>query len=186
MKSLTIQMSAVSLIYRLRPKDMVITTQPAQDITSVEQWFEHQANALKLLAPVPGLAEVKNVLERHLPERVRRLSRHIAETESAENWLKIILKSSTVIRLWPVSNQAITIAVDCSGNLRLAQKQFELIQSPEFRAARRELGIDQHWSLVIPGFPLQLLKQSELLDFLYEQLAKNEQQCVTEAIAFYS
>jgi hypothetical protein len=185
MKSSIIQMSAVTLIYRPRPKDMVITTQPTQDITSVEQWFEQQANALKLLAPIPGLAKVKDVLERNLPERVNRISRHISEPESAENWLKIILKSSAVIRLWPMSSQATTIAVDCSGNLRLAQKQFELIQSPEFRAARRELGIDQHWSVVIPGFPLQLPKQSELLDFLYGQLSKNEQQSVTEAIAFY-
>jgi hypothetical protein len=156
-----------------------------QEITSVEQWFEHQANALKLLAPVPGLAKVKDVLERHLPERVNRISRHISEPESAENWLKIILKSSTVIRLWPMSSQATTIAVDCSGNLRLAQKQFELIQSPEFRAARRELEINQHWSVVIPGFPLQLPKHSALLDFLYEQLAKNEQRFMAEAIAFY-
>lgn len=178
-------MSAVSLIYRPRPKDMVISTLPTQEITSVEQWFEHQAKALNLLAPMPNLDEVKNVLERHLPGRVNRISRHISEPERAENWLKIILKSSAVIRLWPVSHQATTIAVDCSGNLRLAQKQFELIQSPEFCAARCELGIDQHWSLVIPGFPLQLPKQSELLDFLYEQLAKNEQQAVTEAIAVY-
>jgi hypothetical protein len=178
-------MSAVSLIYCPRPKDMVITTQSTQEITSVEQWFEHQANALKLLAPVPDLAEVKDVLERNLPGRVNRISRHISEPERAENWLKIILKSSTVIRLWPVSSQATTIAVDCSGNLRLAQKQFESIQSPEFRAARRELAIDQHWFLVIPGFPLQLPKQSELLDFLYEQLSKNEQRSVSEAIAVY-
>lgn len=185
MKVLTVQMSAVSLIYRPKPKYMVIATPPIQDISSVEQWFEFQVNALRLLAPLPDLATVTDVLQRHLPERVHRLSRHITEPESAENWFKIILKSSKVIRLWPSMGQSITIAVDCSGNLRLAQKQFEWIQSPEFRAARRELGIDQHWSVVIPGFPLQLPTQSELLDFLYEQLAKNEQRSTTEAIAFY-
>jgi hypothetical protein len=125
------------------------------------------------------------VLERCLPGRVHRLSRHIAKPESAENWLKIILKSSKVIQLQPLSGQLITIAVDCSGNLKLAQKQFELIQSSEFREARRELGIDQHWSIIIPGFPLQLPKQSELLDFLYEQLSQNEQHSVTEAITVY-
>jgi hypothetical protein len=179
-------MSAVSLIYRPRAKDMVIAAQPIQELTSVEQWFKHQATALKLLAPIPDLASVKDVLERNLPGRVNRISRHISDPESAENWLKIILKSSTVIRLWPESGQSITIAIDCSGNLKLAEKQFEMIQSPEFRAARRELGIDRHWFLIIPGFPLQLPKQSELLDFLYEQLAKNEHQSVTEAIALYS
>lgn len=164
---------------------MVIATQSIQEITSVEQWFEYQATTLKLLAPIPELARVKNVLERNLPGRVNRISRHIAEPESAENWLKIILKSSKVIRLWPIPDQSVTIAVDCSGNLKLAQQQFELIQSPEFCAARRELGIDQHWFLVIPGFPLQLPKQSELLDFLYEQLSQNERHSVTEAISVY-
>jgi hypothetical protein len=178
-------MSAVSLIYRPKPKNMVIATPPIQEITSVEQWFEFQASALKLVAPIPELSRVKNVLERCLPGRVHRLSRHIAEPESAENWLKIILKSSKVIQVQPLSGQLITIAVDCSGNLKLAQKQFELIQSSEFREARRELGIDQHWSIIIPGFPLQLPKQSELLDFLYEQLSQNEQHSVTEAIAVY-
>lgn len=178
-------MSPVLLIYRPRTKDMVIAAQPTQEITSPEQWFEYQATTLKLLAPIPELATVKDVLARNLLSRVIRISRHIAEPESAENWLKIILKCSKVIRLWPTPNEAVTIAVDCSGNQKLAQKQFELIQSSEFRAARRELGIDQHWFLVIPGFPLQLPKQSELLDFLYEQLARVQQDSTAEAIAVY-
>lgn len=36
-----------------------------QEITSVEQWFEYQATTLKLLAPIPDLAWVKDVLERN-------------------------------------------------------------------------------------------------------------------------
>jgi predicted metalloenzyme YecM len=185
MKLLTVQKSAVSLIYRPKPKAMVITAPSTQEITSVEQWFELQAQNLKLMAPIPELDSVKDILQRNLPSRVNRFSRHISDPQSAENWLKIILKSSAVISLRSTSGQLLNIAIDCSGNLRLAQQQFELIQSAEFSAARRELGIDQHWFLVIPGFPLQLPKQGELLDFLYEQLSKNEQHSITEAIAFY-
>ncbi len=173
-------MSAVSLIYRPRLKCMVIATPPVQEFNSVEQWFQTQADSLKLLAPTPDLAMVKDVLQRNLPERVRRFSRHIAEPESAANWLEIILKSNAIIQLSTSTEQSITVAINCSGNLKLAQEQLALARSPEFCAARRELGIDRYWFLVIPGYPLQVPKQSELLDVLYAQLSKDEECAVVQ------
>jgi hypothetical protein len=164
---------------------MVLATPKLQDITTVEQWFQVQAESLKLLAPTAELVTVQQVLQHHLPERVQRLSRHIPQSEEASSWLKIILKSGEIIRLQPLTGSCTTVAVNCSGNLKLAQEQFGLIQSPGFCAARQDLGIDQHWFLVIPDFPLQVPKQSELLDILYAQLTRNEQSSVTAAIALY-
>jgi hypothetical protein len=155
-------------------------TQNIQTLKSAEQWFQSQADSLKLLAQTSGLTNVKDILQRNLPERVRRFSRHIAEPESAANWLEIILKSNALIRLWPSPTQSITIAVNCSGNLKLAQEQLALVRSPEFCAARRELGIDRYWFLVIPGYPLQVPKQSELLDVLYAQVSKDEECAVVQ------
>jgi hypothetical protein len=148
---------------------------PFQRIKSVERWFQAQADSLNLLAPSPDLATVKDILQRKLPERVKRLSRHIYEPENPKNWLEIILKSSELIRLSPSPTQSVTIAVNCSNNLKLAQEQLALVRSPEFCAARRELGIDRYWFLVIPGYPLQVPKQSELLDALYSQLTQDEE-----------
>jgi hypothetical protein len=153
---------------------------PVQKINSVEQWFQAQAGSLKLLAPVPDLSTVKDVLQRSLPGRVQRFSRHIAELESAANWLEVILKSNVLIQLPPSPTQSITIAINCSSNLKLAQEQLAIVRSPEFCAARRELGIDRYWFLVIPGYPLQVPKQSELLDVLYAQLSKDEECAVVQ------
>jgi hypothetical protein len=154
---------------------MVVATPQDKELSSVEQWFHTQADSLKLLAPMPELAVVRDTLERYLSGRVQRFSRHISEPQDASNWLKIILKSGELIRLWPSPENPITVAVDCSGNLKLAQEQLALVRSPEFCAARRELGIDQYWFLVIPGYPLQVPKQSELLDALYSQLTQDEE-----------
>jgi hypothetical protein len=155
-------------------------TQNIQTLKSAEQWFQSQADSLKLLAQTSDLPTVKDILQRNLPERVCRFSRHIAEPESAANWLEIILKSNALIRLWPSPENPITIAVNCSGNLKLAQEQLALVRSPEFCAARRELGIDKYWFLVIPGYPLQVPKQSELLDVLYAQVSKDEECAVVQ------
>jgi hypothetical protein len=180
MKSLTVLTSAVSLIYRPRPKHMVIAPPPVQELNSVEHWFESQAHSLKLMAPIPDLSTVKDVLQRNLSARVHRFSRHIEDRENAKNWLQIILKSGELIQLLPSPEQSITIAVNCSGNLKLAQEQLALVRSPEFCAARRELGIDRYWFLVIPGYPLQVPKQSELLDVLYAQVSKDEECAVVQ------
>jgi hypothetical protein len=163
------------LIYRPRLKHMVIATPTVQESNSISQWFELQVDFLKLSSPIPDLSTVKVVLQRNLPGRVNRLSRHIAEPENAANWLEIILKSNALIRLWPSPEKSLTVAIDCSGNLKLAQEQLALVRSPEFSAARRELGIDKYWFLVIPGYPLQVPKQSELLDALYAQLAQEDE-----------
>jgi hypothetical protein len=61
-------------------------------------------------------------------------------------------------------------------SLKLLAPQLALIQSPEFSATRKALGIDRHWFLIIRGFPLQKPKQSELLDALYAQL-DNDEEC---------
>jgi hypothetical protein len=154
---------------------MVVATPQVQEIASVEQWFKAQAVSLKLLAPCLDLSTIRGVLEQYLPGRVRRFSRHIAEPQDALSWLKIIVKSGELIQLRPTPEQLVTVAVNCSGNLKLAQEQLALIQSPEFSAVRQALGIDNHWFLVVPGYPLQVPKQSELLDALYSQLAQSDE-----------
>ncbi|NJM67641.1 MAG: hypothetical protein HC851_19200 [Acaryochloris sp. RU_4_1] len=159
---------------------MVVATPQSLEAASVDQWFHAQADALMLRSPLPELARVQDTLRHHLPERVQRLSRHVPQPQNASSWLKIVLKSGELIRLWSVPDQPVTVAVNCSGNLKLAQEQLELIQSPEFSATRRELGIDKHWFLAIPGYPLQTPKQSELLDAFYAQLAKESECDVVE------
>ncbi|NJM76242.1 MAG: hypothetical protein HC852_11195 [Acaryochloridaceae cyanobacterium RU_4_10] len=159
---------------------MVLVTSKTQKLSSVEQWFHAQVISLKLLAPMPELATVRGILERHLPGRVQRLSRHISNPQDTSNWLEIILKSSELIKLWSSPEQPVTVVIDCSGNLKLAQEQLALVRSPEFCAARRELGIDKYWFVVIAEYPLQVPKQSELLDALYAQLAKDEECAVLQ------
>jgi hypothetical protein len=153
---------------------MVLAAPQSLEVSSVEQWFHVQAVSLKLLAPWPTLSKAQEVLRQHLPERMQRLARNIPDPQEASSWLQIVLKSGELIRLWPTPDQSVTVASNCSGNLKLAQEQLGLIRSPEFRAARKALGIDKHWFLVVPGYPLQVPKCGELLDALYAQLSSED------------
>jgi len=159
---------------------MVVATSQIQELSSIDQWFRVQTDCLRLLAPLPELFTVRDTLQQYLPNRVQRLSRHIANPQDASNWLQIILKSGELIRLWPSPEQSVTVAVNCSGNLKLAQEQLALVRSPEFCQARQTLGIDKHWFLIVSGYPLQIPKRSELLDTLYAQLAKDEECSVVQ------
>ena len=146
----------------------------AQVSSAIDQWFHTQAKELNLLAPIPELATIKQVLEQHLPQRVKRQGQHIQDRENPTQWLQIVLKASHLIQLHLTPDHPTTIAVTCTTNHPLATEQLELIRSHDFRDARAELGIDRQVFLVLPGYPLQMPKGSELLDGLYRVLEGDE------------
>ena len=59
--------------------------------------------------------------------------------------------------------------MNVSGSQAMPQSQLELIKSPEFSAARKDLGISKHWCLTIQNLE-QAPSKDELLDMLYVQL----------------
>lgn len=135
-----------------------------------EQWFRYQAQNLNLLAPIPDLALVQSALKKHMPKRVERFLPRLANPEDVSQWLSLLLKANFLIRLWRTPTEPVVVAMNVSGgSAKLAQNQLALIQSPEFSAARRELGIALHWFLTIED-QMVVPSRSGLLDILYNQL----------------
>lgn len=143
-----------------------------------EQWFRYQAENLRLLASIPDVALVQDALKKHMPKRVERFLPRLADPEDASLWLSLVLKANFLIRLWLTPTEPVVVAMNVSGgSAKLAQNQRTLIQSPEFSAARRELGIAKHWLLTIEDQNV-VPSRDGLLDALYNQL-ELEAECGT-------
>ena len=150
------------------------------DLCPAEQWFQHLAESLRLLAPALPSELIKTVLSAHLLKRVERVLPRLQDPENAQEWLNLILKSRFLIRLWRDSDEPLVVALSVSGSLISAKEQLHLIESSEFRDAREGLGIAKHWFLIIPGSPPVGPSRDELLDALYDQLAVKEECGIVE------
>lgn len=161
----------------------MVTTQANIDsyseLSPVEQWFECQATSLKLLAPTPDLIQIQNALKTHLVKRVERILPRLANPNDPQQWLSLILKANFLIRLWRTKDEAAIVALNVSGGREISLNQLELIESPEFSAARHELGIAKHWVLTIPNLA-QTPSKDELIDILYAFLDKDAECGVIE------
>lgn len=141
----------------------------SSELSPTEQWFECLAHSLSLLAPTLDLSQVQTALKAHLNQRVERVLPRLTNSEDPEQWLSLILKANFLIRLWRTKDEPVVVAMNVSGGQAIAQSQLELIKSPEFAAARKDLGISKHWCLTIQNLE-QAPSKDELLDILYTQL----------------
>ena len=158
-------------------------TQPDIDYSSelapAEQWFECLAHSLSLLAPTPSLSQVQAALKAHLSQRVERVLPRLVNPEDPEQWLNLILKANFLIRLWCTKDEPVLVALNVSGGLSIPQSQVKLIESPEFVAARKDLGIAKHWCITIQNLK-QAPSKDELLDILYAQLDSESESAVID------
>lgn len=152
---------------------MVLLTQLDIDYNSelspAEQWFECLAHSLSLLAPTPDLSQVQTALKTNLSQRVERVLPRLSNPEDPQQWLSLILKANFLIRLWRTKDEPVLVAMNVSGGRELSQSQLNLIKSPEFSAARKDLSIFKHWCFTIQNLD-QAPSRNELLDVLYALL----------------
>ncbi len=141
----------------------------SSELSPAEQWFECLAHSLSLLAPTPSLSQVQTALKTNLSQRVERVLPRLANPEDPEQWLSLILKANFLIRLWRTKDEPVLVAMNVSGGQAMPQSQVKLIESSEFIAARKDLGISFHWCLTIQNLE-QAPSKDELLDILYAQL----------------
>lgn len=152
------------ILHRLFHVDFYSDNSPA------EQLFRYQAENLRLLAPLPQLTQVQDALKKHMPKRVERFLPRLKDPVDVSLWLGLILKANFLIRLWRTPNEPVLVALSVSGgSTAVAQKQMSIIQSAEFSATRRELGIAKHWLLTFKN-QMVVPSRSDLLDILHEQL----------------
>lgn len=146
-----------------------------QSTTSTELFparesFRGLASSLRLLAPAPELALVKDTLSKYMPQRVKRLLPRLSQLENVDQWLSLILKTNFLVQMHSFDEQLVLVGLNVSGSYETAQTQLEIIKSSEFRAARKALGISKHWLVIIPGLPPQVPTRDELIDAFYSML----------------
>jgi hypothetical protein len=121
-----------------------------------------------LAASYPDIDQVKEVLETYLPERTKRYSRNIPDSQSGESWLRLVLVTGELLRLQPAPDATpITVAVHASASEW--RECFEKISTPEFSAARRALGINKHSMLILEDIADAAPSSDELMDTLRNQ-----------------
>lgn len=137
-------------------------------LSPAEQWFYQWVHHMGMSAPYPDVEQAKEVLETYLPERTKRYSRNIPDPHCGESWLRLVLVTGELLRLQPTADATpITVAVNAS--VSGWKDGFEKISTREFSAARRSLGIDKHWMLIIDGIADAAPSSDELMDALLQQ-----------------
>ncbi len=140
------------------------------ELFPARQSFRDLASSLRLIAPAPELALVKDILNKYMPQRVKRILPRLSQPENVDQWLSLILKTNFLVHLRSLDEQQVVVGLNVSGSYETAQTQLEIIKSEEFRAARKALGISQHWFVIIPSLPPQVPTRDELIDALYSLL----------------
>lgn len=133
-----------------------------------EQWFYQWVHRMGLAAAYPGIEQAKEVLEIYLPERTKRYSRNLTDPHSGESWLRLVLVTGELVRLQLTPNDTpLIVAVHASASEW--KDGFEKISTPEFSAARRALGIDKHWMLILEDIADVAPSSDELMNALLNQ-----------------
>lgn len=144
-------------------------------LSPAEQWFYQWVHHMGLAASYPSIEQAKEVLETSLPERTKRYFRNIPDPQSGESWLRLVLVTGELLRLQSAPNATpITVAVHASATEW--KDGFEKISTPEFGAARRALGIDKHWMLILDDIADAAPLSDELINSLHYQ-AKDPAEC---------
>jgi hypothetical protein len=114
----------------------------------------------------PSLRRVEPVLRKYLPQKTQRAIAHMSDEGDSELWLDYILKIDSLLSLQDLNNTALRIGVDVTTFAGEVSAKYSEICSTPFQRARRELGIDQHWILLVSG--LALPSDDMLIDKFYE------------------
>jgi hypothetical protein len=137
-------------------------------LSPAEQWFYHWVREMGLSDAYPDLESAKAALAIYLPERTKRYSRNIPNPECSESWLRLVLITGELLRLQPSPyHPALTVAVHASAGEW--KGGWEKILAPEFSAARRALGIDKHWMLVLEDIAEAAPSSDKLMNALLKQ-----------------
>lgn len=145
------------------------------ELFPARQSFRDLASSLRLLVPAPELTYVKDTLSKYMPQRVKRFLPRLSQPENVDQWLSLILKTNFLVQMHSLDEQLVLVGLNVSGSYETAQTQLEIVKSAEFCAARKALGIDKHWFVIIPGLPPQVPTRDELIDALYSLLDKSEE-----------
>ena len=146
---------------------------------SAEVWFRLRMENLRMLdGQPPSMSQIKNVLERYFKVRVDRALFHMSNVEDPEEWLDLIFKTDSLLRLQNIEGQSLRIAVDVTTRRAEVISKMEMISSRLFNLARKDLSIDRHWVVLVNSQSLP--SKDRLMDVFYEEIDKTVECAVIE------
>ena len=141
-----------------------------------EKWFIAQAKKLNIIAKNPPLNKVKSVLKRNLKHKFGRVeNRWIQNPHDPAEYLDLILKCDCILELETKTGKTVKVAIDITLNPCAAKDKTYEISGRNFHNARKALGIDRHWIIVLPkNFSEQLNINDRIIDAVYQTVDKNQ------------
>lgn len=121
----------------------------------------------------PELQQVMDVLTQYLPQRIKRVQRHLSDPEDVEEWLDLAFKTDALVRLEDITGRSLRIAIDITARETELADKLSWISSREFRQVRKQLDLAQHWILLVK--PDALPSRDRLMDAFYEQVDKSQE-----------
>ena len=132
---------------------------------SAEVWFKLRMENLRMLdRQPPSISQIKNVLEQYFKVRVDRALFHMSDVEDSEQWLDLIFKTDSLLRLQNIEGQNLRIAVDVTTRRSEILGKMDMISSRLFKLARKDLAIDRHWVVLVDSQSLP--SKDRLMDVL--------------------
>lgn len=147
--------------------------------SEAEIWFSLRIEALRMRDPnPPSLEQVRRALTRHLSDRLERAFLHINDELDVSELLDLAFKTDILLRVQNMQGESLRIAVDVTANRAKAKAKLKTINNYQFAAARKELGIDCHWIVVVNVNALP--SKEELMDAIYQQVDKDRRIVILE------
>ena len=139
-----------------------------------EVWFRLTCQRLRMLdSNPPSIRRVESVLRKYLPKKTQRALNHMIDEDDPDLWLDLILKVDSLLFLQDLNDIQIKIGVDVTTFSGEVSAKFSEISSTSFQGARRELGIQKHWILLVSS--LSLPSDDMLIDKFYEIVDRPEE-----------
>ena len=155
-----------------------------QNKIAVQPWyyaeiFFREASAIvNILDKTPSLETVLRILTKTHRSKYANVKNNWIENElDAAEWLDRILKIDAIVELTNSRGKTFKIGIDVTLNDRHIEKKMEEISQPNFRQARRKLGIDRHWVVVLPA-NFQEMSAFELLARFETEIEKIDKRAV--------
>ena len=146
---------------------------------SAEVWFKLRMENLRMLdRQPPSMSQIKNVLEQYFKVRVDRALFHMSDVEDPEQWLDLIFKTDSLLRLQNIEGQNLRIAVDVTTRRSEILGKMDMISSRLFKLARKDLAINRHWVVLVDSQSLP--SKDRLMDVFYEEIDKSVECAVIE------
>lgn len=139
-----------------------------------ERWFISVAKQLRILSKNPSLTKTIDVLSNALKSKFEFANNFIENSLDAAEYLDLVLKTDCILLLEDSKGESYRVAVDITLNKNKIEEKLQEINRSSFKKARKELGIDRHFVILLP-VNYQSLNSFDIADALYTAIDNQEQ-----------